>query len=104
MKANEIWRISGLIIWIAVVILFGVGFYVNWYLPHGPSYPTGNTVCQNEGMGPCGEEYKEDTRGLNIPNWAKFFRTSESELLLIVLIIAGMIASAQSKKDNKNEN
>ena len=68
-------------------------FYVNHYLPHGPSYPTGDIVCQNDDRGPCREEYKEDLRGLNIPNWAKFLRGSEGWGLVIGLLIAGGVIS-----------
>jgi hypothetical protein len=57
-------------------------FYVASFMPHGPSYPTGDTECANDGRGPCGDVYEEDMRGLNIPNWAKFVR--EDFMLFVV--------------------
>ena len=80
-------------IWTGFILVTGMIFYVNHYLPHGPSYPTGDIVCQNDDRGPCREEYKEDLRGLNIPNWAKFLRGSEGWGLVIGLLIAGGVIS-----------
>lgn len=71
--------------------------YVNYYLPHGPRYPTGEYVCQFDDRGRCAEEYKEDMSKLNIPDWAKFLRSSWGMLLLFGLVIAGICASAKDK-------
>ncbi len=87
-----------IIIWMIFIITTGLSIYVNYYLPHGPSYPTGNVVCQSDYGGPCGDEYKEDLQGLNIPDWAKFFRGSESTLLWMGLLIAGIAISSDNKK------
>lgn len=84
-----------MVIWTTFIGLFGLTFYVNYYLPHGASYPTGEIICQNDDRGPCGKEYKEDLRGLNIPDWAKFLRKSEGELLLFGLLFAGIVISSK---------
>lgn len=78
-------------------------FYVNWYMPHGPKYPTGEIVCQNDDRGPCGEQYKEDTRNLDIPEWAKFLRTSEATLLVMGLLFAGIVVGNRPEGGYKKE-
>jgi hypothetical protein len=89
------WRWAAGAIWLAVIGLGGGVYYVNHYLPHGPMYATGDVVCQNDDRGPCGEEYREDFHRLDIPDWAKFFKGSEAELLLMGLVFAGIIASSR---------
>ena len=44
------------------------------------------------------EEYKEDLRELNIPNWAKILRNDNGFFLWMVLAIAGLIVSNEDKK------
>lgn len=63
-----------IVVWWIFGISMALTIYVNYYMPHGPSYPTGDIVCQNDDRGPCGEEYKEDMRNIHIPEWAKFVR------------------------------
>lgn len=87
-----------LLIWVAFFAVMALTFYVNYYMPHGTSYPTGEIVCQNDDRGPCGEVYKEDMRNLNIPEWAKFLR-EYFVLVLITLGIAGFYFGAQSKDE-----
>ncbi|MCX6806693.1 MAG: hypothetical protein NT135_01040 [Candidatus Berkelbacteria bacterium] len=94
---KKYWLILAVIIWATFILVSGLAYYVNHYLPHGSSYPTGEVVCRNDDRGPCGEEYKEDLRGLNIPNWAKFFRNDNWILLWIGLGIAGIAISGKSK-------
>jgi len=84
-------------IWTSVVIMIGLMFYVNHYMPHGPSYPTGEYVCDHDDRGTCREEYIEDMSKLNIPDWAKFVRSSAGWCLIFALVIAGGVAS-----DKKN--
>lgn len=82
-------------------LFFGVAaltFYVNHYMPHGPSYDTGDVVCQNDGRGPCGELYKEDLSAVNIPDWAKFLR-EDFVLVLVGLGILGFYLSAKAKEE-----
>ena len=95
---KRFWGILSKIIWVAFFIVCGLTYYVNHYLPHGPSYSTGEIICQNDGRGPCGEEYKEDLRGINIPNWAKLFRNDGWILLWIGLGAIGMIASGKANE------
>jgi len=93
-------KILFVMIWSAFVVIGGLTAYVNWYLPHGPLIDTGDITCANDGRGPCGESYIEDTRGLNIPDWAKFLRTSEAELIILGLALAGILAN---KRPDENE-
>lgn len=92
-------KILAVTIWATFLILFGLTIYVNNNLPHGPSYSTGEYVCQNDGRGPCGEEFKEDMRELNIPDWAKFLRSSGGWLLIMGLFGAGIIVSNKGEKE-----
>ena len=92
-------KLLAIIIWTAFIIFSGLTVYVNYYLPHGPRYPTGEIVCQNDDRGPCGEEYKEDLRELNIPSWAKFIRQSEGMLSLLGLLFAGLVVSGKNRKE-----
>jgi len=94
-------KIFAIIIWTVFVVLVGLTVYVNYGMPHGPSYPTGDIVCQNDDRGPCGEEYKEDLRNVDIPNWAKFLRKSEGQLLLFGLLFAGIVISGVKNKNQE---
>jgi len=96
-------KILAVILWISFITMSGIVYYVNWHMPHGPYYPTGKIVCQNDDRGPCEEEYKEDMRGLNIPEWAKFIRRSEGQLLWLGLLFAAIIATVYSKEKDSNE-
>jgi len=98
---KKIWQVLAIIIWAAFFIVAGLIYYVNHYLPHGPSYPTGEYACGFDDRGPCVEEYKEDLRNVNIPNWAKFLRRSEGMLLLFGLGIAGAVISSKSKNQSE---
>ena len=91
---NRIKKKIATTIWSIFVILFCIGIYVNWVLPHGPSYPTGEVVCKYDDRGPCVEQYVEDMRNLNIPDWARFLRKN-SNLLLIGLAFAGFCAKPE---------
>lgn len=86
-------------IWVVFFLWMASMFYVNYYLPHGDSYPTGDVVCQNDDRGPCGEQYKEDLSGLGIPNWAKFIRGSAGELMWIGLLFAGIVISSKNNNE-----
>jgi len=97
-KLRKIFAIS---IWSIFIVLVGLTVYVNYGMPHGPSYPTGDIVCQNDDRGPCREEYKEDLRNVDIPNWAKFLRKSEGELLLFGLLFAGIVVSGVKNKNQE---
>ena len=95
------WKIKKAVsvsIWATTIVIAGLTFYVNWYLPHGPSYPTGEYICMNDERGPCGPEYVEDMRNLNIPDWAKFIRHWGTGL-----IIASVFAGISSSIKRENE-
>lgn len=87
----------GIIVWFLFVFSIGSTVYVNYFLPHGPSYPTGEVVCQNDDRGPCGDEYKEDMSNLNIPEWAKFMR----EYFLLFLLGEFFLATYLQVKGGK---
>ncbi|MFA5778442.1 MAG: hypothetical protein WC870_03090 [Candidatus Paceibacterota bacterium] len=74
----------GIIVWWIFAITIGLTYYVNYHMPHGPMINTGyDCVEYNDGRSSaCGDQYVEDTRNLNIPDWAKFLR----EYFLLVLI------------------
>lgn len=95
---GKVRKIILIVIWPSFIITFCLGFYVNHYLPHGPSYPTGDVECAHDGRGPCGEVYAEDMTKLNIPDWAKFLRGSEGMALLLGLLIAGIFASEKKRE------
>ncbi len=76
------------LIWWVTALTFGLVIYVNYFMPHGSFYPTGEIVCQNDGRGPCNEEYKEDMSELDIPNWAKFLREYFVLVILVEFILA----------------
>jgi energy-coupling factor transporter transmembrane protein EcfT len=88
-------KVTSGVIWGSFTIFFCLGFYVNYQLPHGPKYPTGEVVCQNDERGPCTEEYKEDMGNLNIPEWAKFIRSSSGMIVIIGLLFAGIASGAK---------
>jgi hypothetical protein len=82
-------KILAILIWTSLVITVCLTVYVNYYLPRGQRYPTGDYVCQYDDRDRCAEEYKEDVRKLNIM------------LLLIGLLVAGILASAKINSEKK---
>lgn len=96
---GKIKKVLATIIWAAFIITTGLTIYVNYYLPHGPSYPTGEYICQFDDRGPCAEKYIEDLRKVDIPNWAKFLRGSEGILLIFGLLIAGLTVSNKGDRN-----
>lgn len=85
--------------WVIGISLSVATIYVNYHLPHGPTYPTGEIVCQNDDRGPCREEYEEDMRNVDIPDSAKFIRENFG-ITLIALVFAGIVLDAQNKKQS----
>ena len=96
-KNRKFWLVLTITIWVAFFVLMGIVAYVNYGLPHGPSYPTGDYECQNDERGPCGEVYKEDLRNVPIPKWAKYLRENW-ELYWIGLFVVGAAASGKLSK------
>jgi len=100
---KKLWLTLAITVWGAFVIVLGLIYYVNHYLPRGQFYNTGFEA--EDASGHMQEVYKEDLRGLNIPHWAKFFKSSESSLLWIGLLIAGLVISGNKHKTkHKNGN
>jgi hypothetical protein len=100
---KTIWRIASIFIWSTLGLFFGLGLYVNHFLPHGPTYPTGWTcdTTLRSADGECGPTYKEDLSKVDIPGWAKLVRkTNDSSLFVVVgLIIAGIVATSEARRD-----
>lgn len=96
---KKIIRIMSITIWSSCVVVAGLIFYVNYYLPHGPSYSTEYYTCDDYDR--CKEAYVEDMSNLNIPRWAKFLRSSNGMLLWLSLCLMGVVIS--SKKDKGND-
>lgn len=88
-----------IIIWTIFLLITFLLYYSNHYFPKGPMIDTGDVVCQNDGRGPCGEQFIEDTHNLNIPKWAKFFKQSEGNLLWMGLLFAGIVISNNKKTE-----
>lgn len=75
-KKNNIYGTLKTATWIAGFLVLILGGYVRWGLPHGPMLNMGED-CQEvdyRGHMSCGDRYVEDTRRLNIPDWAKFMK------------------------------
>ena len=96
--SEKIRKTLSVIIWVSFFVVLVLSYYVNYYLPHGPSYPTGEIICQNDDRGPCREQYVEDMRNLNIPDWAKIFRLWGIPLLM-GLAFAGIVVSIKNKEE-----
>jgi hypothetical protein len=90
-------------IWTACAIMIVLTFYVNHYMPHGASYPTGDVVCEHDDRGRCVDEYKEDLSKLNIPDWAKFVRSSAGLCSIFGLFLAGAITSRKTENEVSDE-
>jgi hypothetical protein len=88
-------KLTSVAIWGLLACGVVLTFYVNHYMPHGPTAPTGDIVCQNDDRGSCGEEYKEDTSRLDIPEWAKFLREN-FVLALMSLAVAGIYCQSKA--------
>lgn len=73
----------------ASLSFFALLGYVNWGMPHGPMINTGYEECIEDAKGnqKCGDRYVEDTRRLNIPEWAKFLKDNREILVLVFLVM-----------------
>lgn len=95
------YNILGIIVWWIFAILIGLTIYVR-FLPHGPMLNMGEDCFEtNDGRTTtCGDRYVEDTRRLNIPEWAKFIRgDSRFILFLIGLPILAMYLQTKGGKE-----
>src|SRR4030042_5336050 len=77
--SKKLRKVLSVITWTIFLMVTFLFYYSNHYSPRGPMIDTGDVVCQNDGRGPCAEKFIEDTRSLNIPGWAKFFKESGGE-------------------------
>lgn len=87
---DNVRKIIKFIIWPTVIILCGLIFYVNHYMPKGPFVGTGDYECVYGDRGPCGEVQIENMRKLNIPYWAKVLKSNMGFGLVFALIVLGM--------------
>lgn len=76
--------------WILGILILIAYCYVQWSLPHGPMINVGyDCVEYNDGRSSyCGDQFVEDVRGLDIPEWAKYLRTDSSTLVVIFIVLA----------------
>jgi hypothetical protein len=79
--------------WAAVIVLMTQVYDVNHYTPRGPMYDTGNTVCENDGAGPCGEQFKEDISHLNLTDWQRFLKGDSALLLVLAFVLLAVWAT-----------
>ena len=101
---DNVRKILKIIIWPTVIILCGIIFYVNHYMPKGQFVGTGDYECAYDGRGHCGEVQKEDMRKLNIPYWAKVFKSDMGFGLVFALVFLGMANKyGGHKKGDENE-
>lgn len=87
-------------IWSLVLLVSGLTVYVNYALPHGKSYPTGDYVCQNDDRGPCKEKYIEDLRDVPIAGWAKYWRREWEGYWMLLLFIGIIVSTGKQETDS----
>lgn len=97
-KSKRILLVLVITIWAAFTGVTGLTVYVNYWMPHGPSYYDGNT-CEFSDDGPCRDIYREDLSKVNIPEWAKFFRDDAGKVLWYGLLLAGILVSFKYSGD-----
>lgn len=96
---KKTYNILGIIVWWMFSISIALTIYVNKFMPHGPMINTGYDCVEVDDRGhmECGDQYVEDTRNLNIPDWAKFMR----EYFLIVILGEAFLAMYLQVKGGK---
>ncbi len=93
---KKLLRPLSITVWSLLIIIMGLTFYVNHYLPHGPMYSTGEPSCITDDRG-CSEGYDEGMSNLNIPNWARLLR----KYFLLPALGLGLVGILlNSKKEN----
>ena len=75
-------------IWSAVAFCWAIVAWVNWTMPHGPFYQTGEYLESDSGQ--SGWEVKERVDLAPIPRWAKEVRWNE-DLLTLGGLVAGFV-------------
>lgn len=82
------------ITWITFIVVVGLMFYVNHYMPHGEIIYTGEVYNES------GKEYiYEDMRQLDIPDWAKLLRAKTGFILFIGIFVL-IIINDKTKKES----
>jgi hypothetical protein len=97
LKNKKLRRVLAVMVFVSLLVVFGLTYYVNHYLPHGQMYETGDIACQYEDR-LCNLEYKENLANLNIPEWAKFFKNNTWFVLVFIL---GLMEIALTTKTEK---
>lgn len=85
----------GIVFLIIIIVLGGLTFYVNNYMPKGEMIPTGYDDDRGR------EIYVEDYRELNIPDWAKVIKGNFSSIMLIIFTMAFISAVLYKYKDKQ---
>ena len=92
-----------MIFWITVIVLAGLVYYVNHYMPKGPMIEGYEVEAPDWKGGGIVMKYIEDVRELNIPNWAKFLKLRGAELVFSLVVIGIVLGDKVKQKSNKNE-
>ena len=93
------WILSKWCVWCLVLLIFGFGFYVNNFLPHGPPIKDSiDEVCSEE-TGACSTVYAEDLNGLNMSKFAKILRKDGVNLLLFLFPVGLLLSFKSLEKD-----
>jgi len=85
-------RRVGFVFLIIAIILVGLMFYVNWYMPKGEMLDMG---YDDEGN----IRWVEDVRGLNVPDWAKAIKYSEATTSLLIVAMSIICATLLGNKN-----
>lgn len=83
-------------------MLLGSTAYGNYHYKHGSYYNTNDIICLGNDRGPCSPATAENTKGLNIPNWAKWERTSGAFLVILSLGVVGCYTSVKANPSFNN--
>ena len=84
-----------IILLVIIIVLGGLTFYVNNYMPKGEMIHTGYDDDRGK------EIYAEDYRVLNIPNWAKVIKGNFSTIMLIIFYLALMSTVLYEHKEKQ---
>ena len=102
---QKAWLLISIFLWISFFSFLGFVYYVNHYMPHGEIIDLTEYGCEQfkSGTLASGIEqedcYQENMDGLQIPNWAKYIRSSWFLYALALLLISS-ITSSKLNKDN----
>jgi len=99
--SKELWRIVFVSSIVPLVIILGLTFYVNHYMPHGRIIDLEKEAgCEPDPeLRTRNQCYQEDMTNLDIPEWAKGIRVN---WLGIVFLLGFVSVVAYSKSEDKN--